>query len=216
MRLICAALLAALVAGCAGTITASPDAPPSNVAAATPSAAASVAPSPTPTPRAPEPAATPTPTPAPTPTPTPEPWLTFKSKLYRFSIKYPPTWFATPGRKGFSDRLDDGFATVVFISRDTVASGRVASLAETAESEIDYMKSHYKTKLLSNKKVKVAGWSGRLLKFTGTDDGVKTYFQLLLLAKGRVGYFLEWRSPEDDRKADQALFAKIYKTFKPR
>ena len=64
--------------------------------------------------------------------------------------------------------------------------------------------------MLSNKKAKVAGWNGRLIKMTGNLDGVETYFQLLLLAKGRVGYWLDWSSV-DDRGADKALFERMYK-----
>lgn len=37
-----------------------------------------------------------------------------------------------------------------------------------------------------------------------------------MLTKGRVGYFIEWQSDDDDRDADKALFERIYKSFKPR
>ena len=57
---------------------------------------------------------------------------------------------------------------------------------------------------------------GRLIKMTGNVDGVETYFQVLLVAKGRMEYRLDWQSPDDDQDADKALFERIYKSFKPK
>ena len=51
---------------------------------------------------------------------------------------------------------------------------------------------------------------------TGNVDGVETYFQVLLVAKGRMEYRLDWQSPDDDQDADKALFERIYKSFKPK
>ena len=50
----------------------------------------------------------------------------------------------------------------------------------------------------------------------GKEEGVDTYYQLLLLSKGRVRYFLDWRSDNGDRDADKAMFERMYKTFKPK
>jgi PsbP-like protein len=217
-RLITAALLAAVLVGCGQGLA--PTGPPTSSAAgdvaigsSTPSVTPSAAPLATPSPT---PAATPTPTPMPSPTPTPEPWQSFTSKKLRYSIKYPPDWVATPATPGYGDSLDDRGATFVFIDRDVVSAGSVAALERTAKAQIAYYKSHYDAKVLSNKKARVAGWNGRLIKMVGTEDGVETYYQLLLLAKGRVGYFLDWRSDDDDRDADKALFERMYKSFKPK
>jgi PsbP-like protein len=212
-RLLIAALLAVTLFACSpGTTSPGPASPAaSEIAAAStaPSGEPSVAPDPSPTP-------TPVATPTPTPTPTPEPRQSFTSKEFKYTIKYPADWIATPATPGFTDRFDDGGANVVFIDRDVVDAGGTVDLPGTAKQEVAYHKSHYDAKLLSNKKVKVAGWPGRLLKFTGYDEGLETYFQLLLVAKGRVGYFIEWQSVDDDRKADQAFFERIYKSFKPK
>ena len=215
-RLFAAVLLAAILVGCAQGVapTVQPAAPTDSdlaVSAAAQSAAPSVAPQATPT-------ATPAPmpTPSPTPSPTPEPWQSFRSKKLHYSIKYPPNWVATPATPGYGDMLDDRGATVIYIDKDVVGAGSDADLARTAKSEIAYYKSHYDATVLSNKKVKVGSWKGRLVRMTGNEEGLETYFQLLLLAKGRTGYFVDWRSMDDNREADTALFERIYTSFKRR
>ena len=217
-RLLIATLLAAVLVGCGqATPTSQPATSAAGdvaaVASSTPSVEPSVAPEATPTPT---PAATPTPDPTPTPTPTPEPWQAYTSKKLKYSMKYPPDWVFTPATPGYADSFDDRGSTFVFVDRDVVDAGYVSAVDRTAKAEIAYYKSHYDAKVLSNKKAKVAGWNGRLIKMVGKEDGVDTYYQLLLLAKGRVGYFLDWRSDNGDRDADKAMFERIYKTFKPK
>jgi hypothetical protein len=213
-------LAVAVVAACGQSTppsSAQVGAPPSDLAAASlspaPSAVSSAVPSSSPSS---SPTATPAPTasPSPTPEPTPTPWLSYKSKRYRYTMNYPPTWVVTPGSAGLADQFDDYGSQYVYVSRDTV-NGTI-SVNLTVTHQIAYYKSHYKAKLLSRKSVTVAKWPGRLLTFKGTDDGQNLYFQVLILGKGRVAYFVEWLSLDDDRKADQAMFKKIYKTFKPR
>jgi len=217
-RLITAALLTTVLVGCGqGPAPTSQPAPSAvgevAVTSQTPTAEPTVAPVATPTPT---PAATPTPTPTPSPTPTPEPWQSYTSKKLKYSMKYPPDWVVTPATAGYGDGFDDRGSTFVFVDRDVVDAGYVSAVDRTAKASIAYYKSHYDAKVLSNKKAKVAGWNGRLIKMVGKEDGVDTYYQLLLLAKGRVGYFLDWRSDNGDRDADKALFERIYKSFKPR
>ena len=217
-RLLIATLLATVLVGC-GQGPAPTSQPASSAAgdvavgSSAPSLEPSVAPEATPTP---SPAATPKPTPTPSPTPTPEPWQAYTSKKLKYSMKYPPDWVSTPATPGYADSFDDRGSTFVFVDRGVVDAGFVSAVERTAKAEIAYYKSHYDAKVLSNKKAKVAGWNGRLIKMVGKEDGVDTYYQLLLLSKGRVGYFLDWRSNNGDRDADKALFERIYKTFKPK
>ena len=164
----------------------------------------------------PTPSATPTPAPTPSPTPTPEPWQSFRSKKAHFSIKYPPNWVATPATPGYADSFDDRGFTFLFIDRYLGSGASASALAQSAKAEIAYYKSHYDAKVLSNKKAKVAGLNGRLIKMTGKVEGLKTYFQVLLLAKGRYEYRFDWQSGDGNRDADKALFQRIYKTFKPK
>jgi hypothetical protein len=213
-RLITTALLAAILVGCGQGPPptgqpASPAAGDVAVGSSTPSIEPSVAPLATPTP-------TPAATPTPSPTPTPEPWQSYTSKKLKYSVKYPPDWVATPSTPGYTDSFDDRGSTFVFVDRDVVDAGFVSAVDRTAKSEIAYYKSHYDAKVLSNKKARVAGWNGRLIKMVGKEDGVDTYYQLLLLAKGRVGYFVDWRSDNGDRDADKALFERMYRSFKPK
>jgi hypothetical protein len=211
-----------VVAGC-GSETPQPSG--SALAVIQPSASGSSSASSTPlvtaTPRV-TPIATPTalptasPSRTPTPVPTPVPWKTYTSKRYHYKMQYPPDWIVTPGSSGISDQFD-GFADpYVYVSRDVVAAGGIASLSLTTRHQIAYYKSHYKAKLIVNKSVKVAGWSGRLLIFSGVDNGVKKQFQTLNLSKGRVGYFIDMDGLIQAAKADKALFKKIYLTFRPR
>lgn len=220
-RLLIGVLLGAVLAGCgqAATSTDPPTSPAAVVAvgSAAPSAGPSTSPRATPTPTAdPTPTPTSTPEPTPEPTPTPEPWQKYTSKKLKYSIKYPPDWVVTPATPGYGDMFDDRGYAYVFVDRDVVSAGSTAGLERTAKADIAYYKSHYDAKVLSNRKVKVAGWNGRLVKMAGVEDGVETYYQLLLLAKGRVGYHIEWTSADDDRDADKALFERIYRSFKPR
>ncbi len=217
-RLLSSALLAAVLVGCGQgpAPTSQPVPAPAGdiaVAPSTPSVEPSIAPVATPTPT---PAATPTPTPTPSPTPTPEPWQSFTSKKLRYSIKYPPDWVVTPATPGYSEQFDDRGITFVFVDRYPGFGGSVTALERSAKAEVAYYKSHYDAKVLSNRKAKVAGLPGRLIKMTGNVDGVETYFQVLLVAKGRMEYRLDWQSPDDDQDADKALFERIYKSFKPK
>jgi hypothetical protein len=217
-RSLCAILLAASLAACsqAAPGAASPTASPSPIAAASPTLEPTTDPSPTPT-VAPSPTPEPSPTPTVKPSPTQKPWLTFESKEFRYSIKYPSTWRATPSTPGYSDSLDDFAGSVVFIDRDELSANSTVSLKETALHEIELYKSGYKAKLLSEEIVPFkGGWKGRLMRLAGYEDATNTYFQLLLVGKNRIGYFVEWRSIDDDRAADDALFEEIYTTFKPR
>lgn len=215
-RVALALVVALLVVGC-GTTT--PSSSPSPLAIVPPSAAAaSPSPSSTAAPTAtPRPTATPVPTasPSPTPAPTPVPWLGYTSKRFHYKIKYPPTWVVTPGSAKLSDQFDGFTYPYVFVSRDVVSRGATASVSLTTTRQIAYYKSHYKGKVLVNKAVRVGGWSGRLLIFSGTDNGVKLLYQQVNVARGRVGYFIEMESYLENAKADKVLFKKVYSTFKP-
>jgi hypothetical protein len=162
------------------------------------------------------PTALPTASPSPTPAPTPVPWKAYTSKRYHYKMQYPPDWIVTPGSSGISDQFDGFEYPYVYVSRDVVSAGGIASLSLTTRHQIAYYKSHYKAKLIVNKSVKVAGWSGQLLIFSGVDNGVKKQFQTLNLSKGRVGYFIDMDGLIQAAKADKALFKKIYLTFRPR
>ena len=182
------------------------------------SSSPSTAPTPSPKPLATstaKPAPTAVPTASPTPTPTPTPWLTYKSKRNRYSIKYPPGWVVTPGTADISDQFDGFDYPYVYVSRDTVPTGSYVSVSKTVTHDIAYWKSHFKATLTSNKAVKIAGWSGRLLTFRGTDDGRTIFFQHLILAKGRVAYFLDMYGKNEAAVADRALFKRIYTTWRP-
>jgi hypothetical protein len=141
------------------------------------------------------------------------PWKTYKSKRNKYSIKYPPEWVVTPGTAKLADQIDDYVNHYVFLSRDT--EPRTVSLNLSATHAIATIKSHYKAKLLSNKKVKLRGWPGRLLTFNATQDGRKIYIQELILAKGKAGYFIDMFSDRGNAAKDKALFKKIYRTWKP-
>jgi hypothetical protein len=213
-RILVALLVAGVVAACDSGVTSS--APPASAAVAVisspaPSPSPSAAPSPTPSPTA-TPSATPTPTP--TPAPTPEPWKTYKSARFHYLIKYPPTWIVTPGSSKLSDLFDDFDSTFLYITRDTVSG--TASVNLTVSGDIAYYKSHYKAKLSSNKAIKLAGWSGRILIFTGVDNGEKVLIQRIVLAKGSVGYLMTNWSDLSDAAVARAIFKKMYLTWRPR
>jgi hypothetical protein len=191
--------------------------PPASVAApASPSSSVALAASPTPSPSpSPSPTATPTPTatPAPTPVPTPEPWKTYKSKRYKYSMKYPPDWVVTPGSAGHADQFDDYQTHFVTVFRDTVST--FVDLNGTVSQEIALMKSHYKAKLLTNKVVHVGAYSGKILTFTATDNGRKYYVQIVIIKRGAVGYFIDMWSDPGAESADRKLFYRMYNSFKP-
>lgn len=187
---------------------ASPASPASSVALAaspTPSAPPSSSPS-TATP-------TPTATPAPTPVPTPVPWKTYKSKRYKYSMKYPSDWVVTPGSAGHADQFDDYQTHFVTVYRDSVST--FVDLNGTVSQEIALMKSHYKAKLLTNKVVHVGAYSGKILTFTATDNGRKYYVQIVIIKRGAVGYFIDMWSNPGAEAADRKLFLRIYDSFKP-
>ena len=213
------ALAVTLVVAACGSETTPPSASPLAVVqpSASPSSPAAT-PRPTPSPALTPATASPTPTatPSPTPAPTPVPWKAYTSKRYHYKIKYPPDWIVTAGSSGLADQFDGYDFPVVYVSRDVLATGRIASISLTTRHQIAYYKSHYKAKLLANKSIKLAGWSGRLLIFSGVDNGVRKQFQTAYVAKGRVGYFVDMEGLLDTANDDKALFKKIYLTFRPR
>ena len=163
-------------------------------------------------------AATPTPrptaTPVPTPAPTPVPWKTFTSKRYHYKMSYPPDWVVTPGNAQYQDQFDSFGYPYIYVTRDTVTNQ--VSVSITVNGEIAYMKSHYKAKLVSNKGIKLAsGYSGRLLTFTGVEQGLKVTIQLIVVAKGRVGYFISLFADSRTADQDRGLFRKMYLTWRP-
>ena len=69
----------------------------------------------------------------------------------------------------------------------------------------------------NDKAIKLAGgYSGRILVFQGTDEGVKATFQHIIVGKGRVGYFLDMIGDVTTTAADKALFKRMYLTWRPR
>ena len=208
--------------GCAGTpsAAASPEASLSSAPSPSSSAAliASSAPTATGTPTATAtptatPTAEPTATPSPSPTPTPVPWAIHKSKVFKYQIKYPPDWIVTPGSASRADLIDDFDSRYVYIDRDTVSTS--VDVTGTVDQEKAYYKSHYKAKLVSDKKVHVGSLSGRLLTFNGVDDGRKVRIQHLIIARGKVGYFVTMYSDPGNEAADAKLFLRMYNSFKP-
>lgn len=219
-QLAIAALLVAVVVGaCGGTATPVP----SSVAVTdpSPSAASSVLPGATSSPSveppastAPTVAPTATPTVAPTPAPTPVPWKTYTSKLFHYKMSYPPDWIVTPGTATRSDEYDNYGYPYIYVTRDTVSTS--VSISRTVSFEIAYFKSHYKTKLVSNQGIKLAnGYTGRLLTFNGTDDGVKVVIKELIVGKGKIGYFLTMFGQTENGVADRTLFRKMFESWRP-
>ena len=210
-------LLATIVViGCGSSqVTASPAASlaqASSAAVATPSPSPTASPAPTTVPTA---TPVPTPTATPSPTPTPVPWKTYKSKRFRYSMKYPPDWVVTPGTAKRSDQYDDFNTHYVYVSRDTVSG--VVSISRTVSGQNALMKSHYKGKVLTNKPIKLAGgYRGRIVTYNVTNDGRKMYVQIVMVGKGRAGYFIEMWTDRGNEKADRALFKKIYSTWRPK
>ncbi len=78
-----------------------------------------------------------------------------------------------------------------------------------------FNKSHYKAKLVSDKRASVGALSGRLLTFNGTDDGRTVRIQHLIIARGKVGYLITMFSDRGAEKADAKLFLRMYNSFKP-
>ena len=216
-RVVLALVVIFVVSACGAT---TPSASQSALAAVPPSAAplasaaASSAASPSATPL-PSDTPLPTATPSPTPVPTPVPWLTYKSKRYHYKIQYPPDWVVTPGTGNFSDQFDGFGYPYGYVYRDVLSSGTV-SVSRTATHDIAYYKSHYKAKVVVNKAIKVAGWPGRFMIFNGTSsNGTKIQFQHIIIARGRVAYFIDMDGRIESAKADKTLFHKFYTTFKP-
>jgi hypothetical protein len=130
-------------------------------------------------------------------------------------MNYPPTWIVTPGSAKLPDQFDGFGLPIVYVDRDTVSG--TASVSLTVTHEINYMKTHFKGKLVSNKSIKLAGgFSGRILTFTAVDDGRKMTVQEIIVGKGSVGYFIWMWGDFETTRADQRLFKSFYTSWKPR
>lgn len=222
-RRLAALLIVGVVAACSPDATTS--APPSQAAGiqATPSTAASAAlaseaPSSSPSTASaatPVPTAVPTaaPTAAPTPVPTPVPWKAYKSKRNRYTMKYPPSWVVTPGTAKLADQFDAFGYPYVYVSRDVVSTS--VSISLTVSHEIAFYKSHFKAKLKSNKAISLHGYAGRILTFEGVDNGLKVRIERIVIARGKVGYFLTLYADLTTATADHATFKRMYQGWKP-
>jgi hypothetical protein len=83
--------------------------------------------------------------------------------------------------------------------------------------DIAYFKRHFKAKLISNKSIKLAsGYAGRMLVFDGVSDGLKVTVQHIVVAKGKVAYFIDMFSERAQAAPDKVLFRHIYATWRPR
>ena len=220
-RVIAALLAAGIVGACGNNATPAPssaanaDASQVAVASTGPSASAEPSPSPSPSPTpTTEPTATalPTPTPTATPAPTPIPWKTYTSKRFHYKISYPPDWIVTPGSATRSDAFDGFGYPYVYVTRDTVTNQ--VSISRTVSAEIAYFHSHYKTKVLSNVAITLAGWPGRLLTLSGVDNGVKVVIKEVIIGKGKVGYFITMWGEATTAPADRIFFRKMYLTWR--
>lgn len=219
-RGILALLVIAFLAACGDSATPSPssianaDVSPSAgvlpAASVPPSAPASPSPSPLPT-------ATPlpTPTPTPSPAPTPVPWKTYTSKRYHYKMQYPPDWVVTPATNDLpSDVYDNYDYPYIYVTRDTVSTS--VAVTRTVNNEISYFKSHYKATLLTNQAISLAGgYSGRVITLKGTDDGVKVVIKEIIVAKGKIGYFIALFGRAENAVLDRSLFKKMYLTWRP-
>jgi hypothetical protein len=195
-----------LASACTGN-----QAPASAAAVASPASSVAVA-SPSSTP-SPTPSPSPTASPTPTPVPTPVPWKTYKSTRFKYRMSYPPDWVVTPGTSKRADQYDDFGSHFVYVSRDTVST--TVDLTGTIADEKALLKSHYKAKLLSDKKIALGSYSGRLLTFSGVSEGRKLYLQVIIVKRGAAGYFIEMFSDIGNQPEDRKLFYRMYKTFKP-
>jgi hypothetical protein len=55
-----------------------------------------------------------------------------------------------------------------------------------------------------------------MLVFEGVSDGLKVTVQHIVVAKGKVGYFIEMFSERAQAAPDKVLFRHIYATWRPR
>jgi hypothetical protein len=121
----------------------------------------------------------------------------------------------TPGGAGIADQFDRYVEPYVYVERDLVPSGSTVSMSLTVTHDVAYYKSHFDATLTSNTSIKLAGWSGRLLMFRGKWHGQTVFDQRIILAKGRVAYYLDMQGLNTSAVADRALFKQIYTTWRP-
>jgi hypothetical protein len=116
----------------------------------------------------------------------------------------------TPGSAKLPDSFDN-FERFVYVSRTSI-SGKV-SLALTVTFETNYMKSHYRARLLTSASLTAGGWPAKLLTLNATRDTRRFYVQELVIAKANAAYFLVWWSDRGNEPSDRSLFRRIFKTF---
>jgi hypothetical protein len=80
--------------------------------------------------------------------------------------------------------------------------------------QTNYMRSHYRAKLLTSASLTAAGWPAKLLTFDATRDGRRFYVQELIAVKRNAAYFLVWWSDRGHEAVDRSLFGKIFRTFR--
>ena len=142
------------------------------------------------------------------------PWQTYTSKLFHYKISYPPNWIATPGSAKRADEFDNYDRPYVYVERDTVSG--IASVSLTVSSDVAYMKTHYKAKLIGSRTVKLAGgYTGKFLIYHGTEDGIAVTVQKVIVAKGRVGYFIDIWGYREQESPDVRLFKQMYTSWRP-
>jgi hypothetical protein len=196
-------MVVAVLAGCGSNQT--------SATPAIPSSAASAAASPSASALAPSPSATASASASASVAPQVVEWKRYKSARYHYTLQYPPDWVVTPGSARLPDSFDN-FRDFIYVSRTTI-SGRV-SLGLTVTFETNYMKSHYRAKLLTSASLTAARWPAKLLTFTATRDSRRFFVQELIVVKGNTAYFLVWWSDRGNAASDRKAFKAIFSTFR--
>lgn len=90
-------------------------------------------------------------------------------------------------------------------------------MSKAEANAISFYKSEYKATLISNTSIKVAGgYAGRIFFFEGLDKAsARINIQVILAAKGSVGFLINWYGWGSDADTDKVLFKTIYATWRP-
>jgi hypothetical protein len=228
-KLACVAASALLLAGCAASTPVATAEPVAAVASPTATA--------TPIATTAPPSTTPTAAPSASNGPTPQPTIplaerprTFQSKRYGYSFQYPvnigegPKAIAlvpTQAEPAGWDEIGDGDGDSTFVdTEDVLLRMRTrqrpagATLSTTVESDIAWFKSHFRAKVQKTSKVRIDGYSGRLVTFTGVRrNGDEVFIQdVVVVAKARILriYIFTFAGNEAH---DRRWFRDIFETF---
>jgi len=141
-------------------------------------------------------------------------WRTYTSDLFRYEVRYPPTWAVEQGGGPFADEIDTGDLPWLFVRRG-VADSTTPTVGAAVKGDIRIERRDDRAELVSARSIALpGGYEGMYLLYHGRIAAGPVTLQRIIVAKGAVFYYFSLYGELRTEAADIALFGQIYGSWK--